>query len=112
MNVRAIRAEKEQGKLDQELTTTRNALTQAKEELKQVDRVADFVYEVAQRMGAITDYLLREQGIRESSQGSQSFDLILNRVVESLEEPEPKSDAETANVGSRCNVSGPAEMGS
>lgn len=90
MNARAIRAEKIQGKLNQELTTSRNALTQATEKLEQVHRLVHLVYEVTQRMGAVTDYLLKEHGIQESSRGSESFELMLNSVVEKLEAQGPK----------------------
>ncbi|KAJ5366101.1 hypothetical protein N7541_000042 [Penicillium brevicompactum] len=112
VNSRAIRAEKMQGKLDQDLTTTRKALTQVTDELEQVSKLADLIYEVGQRMGAVTDYLLKEHGIQESSRGSESFEVILNSVVEKTEAQEPRKDAETVDVGWRSNVSGPAEMGS
>lgn len=86
VNARAIRAEKVQGKLDQELTATRNALTQAKQELEQVYRVSNLVYEVAQRIGAVAYYLLKEHGgIQEGSRGSESSKLMLNSVVEQIE---------------------------
>ncbi|KAJ5504407.1 hypothetical protein N7463_007281 [Penicillium fimorum] len=39
VNSRAIRAEKIQGKLDQELSTTRKALVQVTDELEQVSRL-------------------------------------------------------------------------
>ncbi|KAJ5366120.1 reverse transcriptase [Penicillium brevicompactum] len=95
VNSRAIRAEKIQGKLDQDLTTTRKALTQVTDELEQVSKLADLIYEVGQRMGAVTDYLLKEHGIQEGSRGSESFEVILNSVVEKTEAQEPKKDAET-----------------
>jgi hypothetical protein len=91
VNALAIRAEKVQGKLNQELTTSRNALTQAIEELEQLHRVADLVFEVINRMRAVTDYLLKEHGgIQESSRGSESFELMLYSVVEKIESQEPK----------------------
>ncbi|KAJ6033786.1 uncharacterized protein N7446_007921 [Penicillium canescens] len=111
VNARAIRAEKVQGKLDQELTTTRKALTQVTEELDQVSKLADLIYEVSQRMGAVTDYLLKEYGIQENPRGSESFEHMLNSVVEKLEAQEPKRNAETMDADSRSNGSGPAEMG-
>lgn len=75
-----------------------------------MSKLADLIYEVSQRMGAVTDYLLKEHGILESSRGSESFEVILNSVVEKTEAQEPKRDAEMVDAGSRSNVLGPAEM--
>ncbi|OQD73993.1 hypothetical protein PENANT_c192G09247 [Penicillium antarcticum] len=43
LNSREICAEKSQGKLDQDLTTTRKALTQVTDELEQVSKLADLI---------------------------------------------------------------------
>ena len=112
LNTRALRAERSQGKLDHELATTREALKQTTDELQETVRLADLLYEVSQRMGAVADYLLKEHNIKGGGQDPESFEMMLNNVVKKLEAEESKNGEEkTGNAHApHTEASGATEL--
>jgi hypothetical protein len=46
--------------------------------------LADLLYETNQRMGTVIDYLLKERGTAPTGE-SDSFEIMLNRVLNQLE---------------------------
>ena len=58
--------------------------------------MADLLYEVSQRIGAVADYLLKEHSVKGGSQDPESFEIMLNNVVKKLEAEESKNGEEKA----------------
>ncbi|KAJ5111814.1 hypothetical protein NUU61_001444 [Penicillium alfredii] len=112
LNTRALLAERSRGRLDHELATTREALKQTTDDLQETVRLADLLYQVSQRMGAVTDYLLKERSIKDGSQDPESFELMLNKVVKQLEAEESKNGEGKSDEGAgpHAEAAGTAEL--
>ena len=84
LSVRALRRHREQQKHIHEHRNLQEALQQTTSDLDEMVNLADFLYETNQRMGAVIDYLLKERGAVASGE-SDSFEIVLNRVLNQLE---------------------------
>jgi ABC-type nitrate/sulfonate/bicarbonate transport system ATPase subunit len=112
LNSRALRAERAQEKLGQELVTTREALKQVTNELQETVRLADLLYEVSQRTGTVADYLLKEHNMKESHKNSASFEVILKNVMKQIESQGSENCNREAEHEPRAEASSAAELGS
>lgn len=72
--------------------------------------MADLLYEVSQRMGAVADYLLKEHSIKKGSQDPESFEIMLNNVVKKLEVEESRNGEEKAAHTPHAEASGVTEL--
>ena len=72
--------------------------------------MADLLYEVSQRMGAVADYLLKEHCIKEGSQDPKLFEIILNNMVKKLEVKESRNGREKATYTPYTEASGATEL--
>lgn len=85
--MRALRAHREQQKHVDEHRNLQEALQQTTSDLEETVDLADLLYETNQRMGTVVDYLLKEQGTVPSGE-SDSFEIVLNRVLNQVESTE------------------------
>ncbi|KAJ1713211.1 hypothetical protein NYO67_4601 [Aspergillus flavus] len=84
LSVRSLRAHREQEKHINEHRNLQEALQQTTSDLEETVNLADLLYETNQRMGTVIDFLLKERGIIPSGE-SDSFEIMLNRVLNQLE---------------------------
>lgn len=84
LSVRSLRAHREQEKHIHEHRSLQEALQQTTSDLEETVNLADLLYETNQRMGTVIDFLLKERGIVPSGE-SDSFEIMLNRVLNQLE---------------------------
>ncbi|KOC07046.1 hypothetical protein AFLA70_559g000431 [Aspergillus flavus AF70] len=84
LSVRSLRAHREQEKHIHEHRSLQEALQQTTSDLEETVNLADLLYETNQRMGTAIDFLLKERGIVASGE-SDSFEIMLNRVLNQLE---------------------------
>ncbi|KAJ5117859.1 uncharacterized protein N7443_001765 [Penicillium atrosanguineum] len=85
LKVWTLRTEQIQTQLEQELAATQENLMHATNELQEATKLADILYEVCQNLGLVTDHLIKQKGVEEDKQGSQSFEAVLNAVVHRLD---------------------------
>ena len=85
LKVWTLRTEQIQTQLEQELAATQESLMHAINELQEATKLADILYEVCQNLGLVTDHLIKQKGVEEDEQGSQSFEAILSTVVNRLD---------------------------
>lgn len=69
---------------------TRHALEKTRKDLEETVRVAELLYEVNQKLGTITDYLLKQQG-RLDEKDYNSFKAIFNILLKQAESHEDGS---------------------
>jgi hypothetical protein len=103
-----LRTERIQAQLEQELAVTQDNLMHATNEIQEATKLTDVLYEVCQNLGLVADHLIKQKGIDEGKQGSESFEVILNTVVKQL-------DSKKANRGisrSASEASNPFELDS
>lgn len=62
LNARTTQAERIGSEYKQELSRTRHALEKTKKDLEETVGLAELLYEVNRKLGAVTDYLLKQQG--------------------------------------------------
>ncbi|KAJ6084298.1 hypothetical protein N7486_011098 [Penicillium sp. IBT 16267x] len=112
LNTRSVRAEKVIAKYEHELATVRQLLAQTSSELDETVKVAELLYDVNRRLGAVTDYLLREQGLALSDSEPKSAEALINSLVKRAEADEtPKFESGGGNVAGNGG-SRPVELGS
>lgn len=80
-NSRWVLSERRLAKYQQELTETRQLLVQTNRDLDEVAKLAEVLYETNRRMGVVTDYLLKHQGLKDGDQEPKSFDAMFNWAV-------------------------------
>ncbi|KAJ5033083.1 hypothetical protein NUH16_003213 [Penicillium rubens] len=111
LDARALRAERAQAKLEQELSATEANAKQMAAELDQVSKLAEIFYEVSQRMGLVVDHLLKKRGVRErehepeSDHEPESVKKMLEEVLKELEgdsKATERYDNENENGGSEA----------
>ncbi|KAL3484541.1 hypothetical protein BJX62DRAFT_230183 [Aspergillus germanicus] len=64
-----------------------SALQQTTSDLEETVDLVGLLYETNQPMGTVIDYLLKERGMTPSGE-SDSFEIVLNRVLNQLESTE------------------------
>ena len=94
--------------LKQELAVTQDNLMHATNEIQEATKLTDVLYEVCQTLGLVADHLIRQKGIDEGNQSSESFDVILDTVVKQLDSK--KGNHRVSRSASE--VSNPYEMDS
>lgn len=85
--MRALRANREQQKHIDEHRNLQEALQQTTSDLEETVDLAGLLYETNQRMGTVIDYLLKERGTASPGE-SDSFEIVLNRVLNQVESTE------------------------
>lgn len=96
MNTRAVRAERNVAKYDEELASTRQSLAKTNKELEETVKVAELLYEVLQRIGIVTDYLLSQDSMKTNDQGPETVEAMINIVErQALAEATTKPDGKT-----------------
>lgn len=94
-----------QEKQSRELLTTQRALNQTTMELDEATRLADMLYETSQHLGTVTDYLLKELGLKlNDSEDSGSFELVLSSVSGRLEMQEVPQTVGSKESPSETNI--------
>ncbi|KAJ5829066.1 uncharacterized protein N7525_007396 [Penicillium rubens] len=88
LDSRAVRAERAQTKLEQELSASRAAENQATVELGHVSRLADIFFELSQILGGVVDHWLKERGAKEPGQEPESTKVMLDVLLKQLEAQE------------------------
>ncbi|KXG54740.1 uncharacterized protein PGRI_096150 [Penicillium griseofulvum] len=94
LDSRAVRAERAQTKLEQELSASRAAEKQATEEVGHVSRLADIFFELSQILGGVVDHWLKERGTKEPGQEPESTKIFrraqkLTRELQHVLEDDP-----------------------
>ena len=84
LNARTTRAECIVSEYKQELTRTRHALEKTKKDLEETVGLAELLYEVNRKLGAVTDYLLKQQG-RLDDGDCNSFEAMFNILLKQAE---------------------------
>ncbi|CEL11980.1 hypothetical protein ASPCAL15074 [Aspergillus calidoustus] len=84
LSVRALRAHREQQKHIKEHRNLQEALQQTTSDLEETVHLAGILYETNHRMGRVIDYLFKERGVAPSGE-SESFEIVLDRVLNQLE---------------------------
>jgi hypothetical protein len=87
LSVRALRAHREQLKHIKEHRNLQEALQHTTSDLEETVDLAGLLYDTNHRMGTVIDYLLKERGTAPTGE-SQSFELMLDRVLNRLESTE------------------------
>jgi hypothetical protein len=96
LNTRAVRAERNVAKYDEELASTRQSLAKTSKELEETVKVAELLYEVLQRIGIVTDYLLNQYSMKTNDQSPASVEAMINLVEkQALAEATTKPDRKT-----------------
>ena len=80
-NSRWALSERRLAKYQQELSTTRHTLAQANRDLDEAAKLAEILYETNRRMGLITDFLLKSQGLKDGEGEPKSFDAMFSWVT-------------------------------
>ncbi|KAJ5230942.1 hypothetical protein N7489_011650 [Penicillium chrysogenum] len=104
LDIRAVRAERAQSKLEQELSASKAAEKQATKELEHVSRLADIFFELSQKLGGVVDHWLKERGANQSGQEPESTKVMLDVLLKQLEAQELGNSGE--------NSGGDSESGS
>ncbi|KAJ5917582.1 hypothetical protein N7466_011136 [Penicillium verhagenii] len=86
LNGHWVRAERRVAKYQQELATVRQSLAQTNSEMEEIVKVAEILYETNRRMGAVMDYLLEQEALKESGEEPKSFDAMFGWVVAQVEQ--------------------------
>ncbi|KAJ5704444.1 hypothetical protein N7536_000133 [Penicillium majusculum] len=96
LNTRAVRAEKIIAKYEHDLAIARHTLADTSKELDDTVKVAELLYSVNSRLGAVTDYLLREQGMALGDGEPKSVEALINSLLqqtEAEERPKPANES-------------------
>lgn len=75
---------------EHELRLVRQLHTQTTSELDETVKVAELLYDVNWRLGSVTDYLLRQQGMLWSDNSPKSVEVLINSLLELAEEAPSK----------------------
>lgn len=63
----------------------RQSSVQLKQELEDLSKVAEILYESNCRMGIVTDYLIRQQEIKQPDEKPRSFECMFNLLMKQAE---------------------------
>ncbi|KAF2994564.1 hypothetical protein E8E15_000180, partial [Penicillium rubens] len=109
LDSRAVRAERAQSKLEQELSASRAAENQATEELGHVSRLADIFFELSQILGGVVDHWLKERGTKEPGQEPESTKVMLDVLLKQLEAQEFANSGEKSGDDSESGTEAAAQ---
>ncbi|KAJ5971711.1 uncharacterized protein N7479_001629 [Penicillium vulpinum] len=104
LDSRAVRAERAQTKLEQELSASRAAENQATEELGHVSRLADIFFELSQILGGVVDHWLKERGTKEPGQEPESTKVMLDILLQQLEAQKLANSGENSGDNSESGT--------
>lgn len=93
LHTRADRAEHLTAKYEQALLAERQGSAQTRQELEELVKVAEVLYETNCRMGLVLDFLIGKQGIKQPNGSSMSFDAMFNLVVRQAEQVDKTEQA-------------------
>ncbi|CAI7610974.1 unnamed protein product [Penicillium viridicatum] len=110
LDIRAVRAERAQSKLEQELSASKAAEKQATEELEHVSRLADIFFELSQKLGGVVDHWLKERGANQSGQEPESTKVMLDVLLKQLEAQELGNSGENSGGDSESGSEKAAEQ--
>ena len=88
LNTRAIKAEKIIAKYEYDLAIARHTLANTSKELDDTVKVAELLYSVNSQLRAVTDHLLREQGIALGDREPKSVEVLINSLLQQTEAEE------------------------
>lgn len=80
-----MRAERLASKYEHELAVERESTAQVKQELEDLSKVAEILYESNCRMGIVTDFLIRKQEINQPEEKPRSFEVMFNLLMKQAE---------------------------
>ncbi|KAJ5461186.1 uncharacterized protein N7458_002738 [Penicillium daleae] len=80
----------------QELARTRHTLEKTTKDLEETARVAELLYELSQKLGTVTDYLVKQQRLLDNKDRI-SYETIFNILLKQAEsqEDEPKVEGDS-----------------
>ncbi|KAJ5940468.1 hypothetical protein N7516_000636 [Penicillium verrucosum] len=94
LNARSVRAEKIIAKYERELAIERQSHRATNKELYETFKVAELLYNVNRKLGAATDYILKQQGMPLDDLEPKSVEALINSLVQQAEDvPRPTSEA-------------------
>ncbi|KAJ5454054.1 uncharacterized protein N7458_005010 [Penicillium daleae] len=102
LNARTTQAERIASEYKQELGRTRHALEKTKKDLEETVGLAELLYEVNRKLGAVTDYLLKQQG-RSDDKDCNSFEAMFNIL---LKQAETREDGPSVEEDSKSDEQG------
>ncbi|CAI7597191.1 unnamed protein product [Penicillium pancosmium] len=105
LNTRAVRAERLASKYEHELAVERQLSAQVKQELEDLSKVAEILYESNCRMGVVTDFLIRQQEIKQPEEKPRSFEVMFNLLMKQAEGSVPHQYNEESDI-----VQGPSAV--
>ncbi|CRL30899.1 unnamed protein product [Penicillium camemberti] len=105
LNTRAVRAEKIIAKYEHDLAIARHTLVDTSKELDDTVKVAELLYSVNSRLGAVADYLLREQGMALGDREPKSVEVLINSLLQQTEAEQRPNPTNKSRIIARSGSS-------
>ncbi|KAK4939218.1 hypothetical protein LTR66_015025 [Elasticomyces elasticus] len=112
LDVRAVRAERAQCKLEQTLEAAHTTLKVANEEKDHVSKLADIFFDLSQMTGSVIDYLLKKRGSKEPGQEPESTKVMLDVLLKQMEIKDPGTSGGDSGSDSEIDSAKAAEQSS
>ncbi|KAJ6123482.1 hypothetical protein N7471_010799 [Penicillium samsonianum] len=110
LNTRAVRVERIIARYENDLAKARHTLADTSKELDDTINVAELLYNVNSRLGAVTDYLLREQGMALGDGEPKSVEALINSLLQQTEAEEGPKPANRSVIVARSGSSRPIDV--